>query len=66
VRQLFRYYIEHSEELPEIYRQAPLASDSLARRVCDHVAGFTDRFAITQFLELYPAAENLAPKEWDV
>ena len=66
VRQLFTHYIEHPEALPDIYRQPPLASDPLARRVCDHVAGFTDRFAIKQFLELYPDSEGLAPKEWDV
>ena len=66
VKQLFRYYIEHLDELPKMYRQAPLASDSPARRVCDYVAGFTDRFAIKQFIELFPGSEALAPKEWDV
>jgi dGTPase len=66
VRQLFRYYMEHLDELPEMYREEPLSSDSPARRVCDYVAGFTDRFAIKQFLTLFPGSENLAPKEWDV
>jgi dGTPase len=66
VKRLFRHYMEHSDELPDIFREQPLASDSLARRVCDYVAGFTDRFAIKQFLELYPGSESLAPKEWDV
>ena len=66
VKRLFRHYLEHLEELPEMYRQEPLASDSPARRVCDYVAGFTDRFAIKQFVELFPGSESLAPREWDV
>jgi dGTPase len=66
VKRLFRHYMEHLEELPEMYRQEPLASDSPARRVCDYVAGFTDRFAIKQFVALFPGSESLAPREWDV
>src|SRR5215470_10852383 len=60
VKQLFRYYMAHLDELPEMYRQEPLMSDSPARRVCDYVAGFTDRFAIKQFVELFPDSEALA------
>jgi dGTPase len=66
VKRLFRHYMEHLDELPEMYRQEPLASDSPARRVCDYVAGFTDRFAIKQFVALFPGSESLAPIEWDV
>jgi len=66
VKELFRHYMTHLDELPEMYRQAPLAAESPARRVCDYVAGFTDRFAIKQFVELYPGRESLAPREWDV
>ncbi|MBV8172160.1 MAG: deoxyguanosinetriphosphate triphosphohydrolase [Candidatus Eremiobacteraeota bacterium] len=66
VRQLFRYYMEHLDELPDMYREEPLASDSPARRVCDYVAGFTDRFAIKQSLALFPGSEGMAPKEWDL
>jgi dGTPase len=66
VRQLFRYYMEHLDELPQMYREEPLTSDSAARRVCDYVAGFTDRFAIKQFLALFPGSEGMAPKEWDL
>jgi len=66
VQRLFRYYMERLEELPEMYRQAPLAADSPARRVCDYVAGFTDRFAIKQFIDLFPDSADLAPREWDV
>jgi dGTPase len=66
VKRLFRHYMEHLDELPEMYSQEPLASDTAGRRVCDYVAGFTDRFAIKQFVELFPGSESLAPREWDV
>lgn len=66
VKRLFRHYMEHLDELPEMYREQPLASDSPGRRVCDYVAGFTDRFAIKQFVELFPGSANMAPREWDV
>jgi dGTPase len=66
VKRLFHHYMNHQEQLPAMYHEAPLVSDSLARRVCDYVAGFTDRFAIKQFVELFPGSESLAPKEWDV
>ena len=66
VQQLFHYYMEHLDALPDMYRQAPLASDSPARRVCDYVAGFTDRFAIKQFIELFPESAGNAPREWDL
>ena len=41
--------------------------DTPGRRVCDYIAGFTDRFAIKRFRELYvdPVLDEL-PKEWDV
>jgi len=88
---LFRFYMEHSEEVPGIAgneiatpaaallrsrsRCAPAPvgagaarNDSeatavqdqrwLARLVCDHVAGMTDRFASQQFLQFY------LPRRW--
>jgi dGTPase len=66
VKRLFRHYMEHLDDLPEMYRQPPLDSDTPGRRVCDYVSGFTDRFAIKQFVELFPGSEGLAPREWDV
>jgi dGTPase len=66
VKRLFRHYHEHPAELPAMFHEPPLAADSLPRRVCDYVAGFTDRFAVKQFRELYPSEGALVPKEWDV
>ncbi len=66
VKRLFRHYMEHLDELPEMFGQEPLAADTPGRRVCDYVAGFTDRFAIKQFVALFPGSESLAPREWDL
>ena len=53
---LFRFYMDHRDEIPgatpgQNRRQ-------LARLVCDHVAGMTDRFATQQFLQFY------LPRRW--
>ena len=67
IKRLFTYYMEHPHELPrEFFEQLP-ADDSLARRVCDYIAGFTDRFAIKKFRELFiEPLELQVPREWDV
>jgi dGTPase len=41
VRTLYTWYMDHPEALPE-----PATADSLDRRVADHIASMTDRFAI--------------------
>jgi dGTPase len=67
IKRLFTYYMEHPSELPPEFVQGALPGDSLARRVCDYIAGFTDRFAIHKFKELFlePVAGQI-PREWDV
>jgi len=42
VRDLYRYFCKHPEELPEEYNHR---YDSLERKVTDYVAGMTDRYA---------------------
>lgn len=67
VKRLFAYYMVHPNELPEEFTKGLPPEDTLGRRVCDYVAGFTDRFAIKKYRELYvdPVVAQL-PKEWDV
>ncbi|MBC5824915.1 MAG: deoxyguanosinetriphosphate triphosphohydrolase [Candidatus Eremiobacteraeota bacterium] len=67
VKQLVFHYMDHEHELPPEYGSGGQAGDSLARRVCDYVAGFTDRFAIKKFRELFlDPIIALVPREWDV
>jgi dGTPase len=59
--------MEHPGELPEEFARGAQPGDSLARKVCDYIAGFTDRFAIKKFKELFPSApDSEVPREWDV
>ncbi len=67
IKKLFSYYMEHPDELPEEFARGSPPGETLARRVCDYIAGFTDRFAIKRFKELFvEPVENEIPREWDV
>jgi dGTPase len=57
VGNLFRHYMENPQDLPggQLGGEAALA---LARRVCDHVAGMTDRYAKQQFIA------HFLPEDW--
>ena len=47
LKDLFRYYVTHPEEMPEVIPDpsADESAQALARRVCDLVSGMTDRYA---------------------
>ncbi|HET9094438.1 MAG TPA: deoxyguanosinetriphosphate triphosphohydrolase [Solirubrobacteraceae bacterium] len=47
VRALFDHYCDHPEQIPESIPDGPLS-----RRVTDHIAGMTDRFAVALFESL--------------
>lgn len=49
LQELYHYYLKHPAQLPA----AASPEDSLERRVCDYIAGMTDRFAIIQFRRLF-------------
>jgi dGTPase len=67
VKRLFNHYLEHPAELPPEFSLGMPPEDSPARRICDYIAGFTDRFAIKRFRELFVEPVELqVPKEWDV
>jgi dGTPase len=44
VKTLFDYYCDHSSEIP-----TSIPEGELPTRVTDHIAGMTDRFAVTLF-----------------
>jgi len=48
VRELYFYYLENKEMLPDSIREK-MAEVPLERLVCDYIAGMTDRFAISQY-----------------
>jgi dGTPase len=50
IRELFTYYLEHPDQLPEESRSAP---GDLQTRVADHIAGMTDRYALRTYERLF-------------
>ena len=58
--QLYTYYMEHPEILPEKFIRMHEAGEALGRVVCDFISGMTDQFALNRFNEYY------LPKAWQV
>jgi len=55
---LFRFYMDHPEEVPGGRAAADAGESELSRRVCDYLAGMTDRFASQQF------QQRFLPRRW--
>ncbi len=60
IEQLFHYYLEHVELLPEKYLRFIREGEKTQRVVCDYIAGMTDQYAITKFSEFF------LPQAWQV
>lgn len=58
VEMLFFHYLNNPDQLPGEF--APEKEEHLPVKICDYVAGMTDRFAIKRFKELF------LPKAWMV
>ena len=55
---LFSFYMERPDECPGGPEAAREGTKALARVVCDHLAGMTDRFAAQQLVE------HFLPQPW--
>lgn len=59
IRELFQYYLENIEELPENYlRFIREANEPAERVVCDYIAGMSDQYSVARFSDIY------IPKSW--
>ena len=56
---IFGYYVNNPDELPDDYRTVA-ARDGLRRAVSDYVSGMTDKYAMSQYSELF------IPESWQV
>lgn len=57
---LFQYFFNSPAALPGEWKpQEPFEEDRLARRVCDFIAGMTDRFALETHRSLFDATPTL-------
>ena len=60
IKQLYRYYIDKTHELPEAYIERFQSGDSKKQIVCDYIAGMTDRYAIHKYCDLF------FPSSWTI
>lgn len=59
VKQLYEYYIEHPERLPEKYADAIQKEiDPKEQIICDFIAGMTDHYAVMKYEEIF------VPQAW--
>jgi len=58
LRALFFYYLDHPERLPSEFRCE--SQSDLPIRICDYIAGMTDRYALKEF------EKHFVPKSWMV
>lgn len=61
VRELFSHYMQQPDDMPREWAQgmASLAGADRARRVCDFIAGMTDRYAIEEHRRLFDDTPEL-------
>lgn len=60
MEQLFYFYLEHIERLPQKYLKMIDEGEKEQRVVCDYIAGMTDQYAIAKFSEFF------LPQAWQV
>ena len=61
IGQLYKYYVDHVEKLPEEYGKMLKSGEaSVERVVCDFIAGMTDRYAVATYQSL------TIPRTWSV
>ncbi|WRS27101.1 deoxyguanosinetriphosphate triphosphohydrolase [Oscillospiraceae bacterium MB08-C2-2] len=59
VRQLYQYFVEHSDQLPPEYRTI-LEKEGVHRGVCDYISGMSDRYCVTLYEKLF------IPRSWSI
>lgn len=55
LRQLYGYYLEHPDELPE----SPAGEKDLSVRIVDYIAGMSDRYVLKEFERIF------LPRAWE-
>lgn len=60
LRRMYEYFVKNPDKMPDDEYKIADSADSIERRVCDYIAGMTDRYAISIFESLF------IPKVWKV
>ena len=59
IEQLFEYYVEHPEVLPQQYQRRSVRGEASKEQiVCDYIAGMTDSYAVKKFQDYF------IPESW--
>ena len=60
MKNLYGYYMDHVEKLPdEYFKRMELFEDTREQVVCDYIAGMTDNYAVKVFQEIF------IPESWN-
>lgn len=60
IKNLYTYYMEHTEMIPEEFvRLSVMNGDSKEQIICDYIAGMTDNYAVKKFQEIF------IPESWN-
>lgn len=61
VKNLYAYYLEHFDKIPEEFSRLVEANgDSKEQVICDYIAGMTDTYAVKTFQEIF------VPESWKI
>lgn len=60
LEQLYHFYMENLDQLPEKFLQMLLEGEDKGRVVCDYISGMTDQYAVKKFQDLF------IPLAWEV
>uniref|UniRef100_UPI0040574C65 deoxyguanosinetriphosphate triphosphohydrolase n=1 Tax=Agathobacter sp. TaxID=2021311 RepID=UPI0040574C65 len=60
LEQLYYYYMDHTQLLPEKYLRMKEEGEDTGRIICDYISGMTDQYALSKFREYF------LPKAWQV
>jgi dGTPase len=58
ITELYNYYMENPDTLPENYRQFVEDGQQIERVICDYISGMTDQYCVSKFTEIF------VPKSW--
>lgn len=60
IEQLYEYYMQHADKMPEEFTMLIRDGETTQRAVCDYIACMSDRFAVNLYKEI------MIPKSWSV
>lgn len=59
LKELYNYYLSNIDRIPLEYQKLDLVESSIEDRICDYIAGMTDRYVMTLFTKIF------IPKGWE-